>query len=339
MVGIVSYGFYVPRYRVTVEEIATQNRKNARDIQASLGLTAKAVAGFDEDSVTMSLEAASMAIDGFDRHMIDLVFFGSETHPYAVKPASTIIGEWLDVGNDYNAYDTQFACKAATGAFLSALSGVKAGDARLALVCAADKATGKPGDALEYTAGSAAVALLLGAEKVLLEVLGSHSYSSDTPDFWRRHGASYPSHAERFTGIPAYFRHITEASTTLLEKLHMKPEDFTHAVFHMPNGRFPVEVSKRLGFRMEQLEKSLVVRQLGNSYAACAFMGLAATLDHAQPGDTIFFCSYGSGAGSDAMAFRVTEEIMARRRSLKTAMEQYTEVNYAHYLRLLQALK
>lgn len=339
MAGIVSYGFYIPKYRIRTEEIAAHNGKAASDIMGSLKINSKTVSGRDEDSATMGLEAAVMAVQNIAKEDIGLVMFGSETHPYAVKPTSTIIADWLDLGtNTYNAYDTQFACKAGTGALLTAFSVVKAGDAKLALVGAADKATGRPGDALEYSAGSGAVSFVVGQENVMLEVMGTASFSSDTPDFWRRHGMNHPSHSGRFTGKPAFFRHISESSKLLLQKLSMKPSDFTHAVFHMPNGRFPREIAAKLGFTAEQLEKSLVVSDLGNSYAASGLMGLVATLDDAQPGETIFFASYGSGAGSDAMAFTVTDEIKNRRQQFYEHIRQFSEVNYATYLKMHKAL-
>lgn len=353
-VGIVSYGYYVPKNRITVEEIAKAQKKIASEISGSLKVSEKAVARYDEDTVSMAFEAASMALGdlpvmpyvkksqknhSFVREHVDVVLFGSETHPYAVKPASTIIAEWLDIGdNTYLAYDTQFACKAATGALFSAFSAVKAEDARLALVCGVDKANAGMGDALEYTAGAGAVAIIVGNEDPILDVLAYHSYASDTPDFWRRPRATAPSHGGRFTGKPAYFKHITNASQALMEKTCMKPEDFKYAVFHMPNGRFPREVAKSLGFTPEQIEKSLVVSKLGNSYAASSLMGLAATLEHVKPGDKIFFASYGSGAGSDAMILQATDAIIDRQLQFTPTAITPDYIDYTTYLKFMRMI-
>ncbi|MFW5703612.1 MAG: hydroxymethylglutaryl-CoA synthase [Patescibacteria group bacterium] len=338
MIGITAYGFYIPKNRITVEEIANAHGKIPQEISSSLQITEKAVAGYDEDTVTMAFEATVRALThaSFSKEEIDAVLFGSETHPYAVKPASTIIADWLDLGkNEYLAYDTQFACKAATGALLSAFSAVKAGDARTALVCGADKANARVGDALEYTAGSGAVSLFIGAKDVILEAVDYHSYASDTPDFWRRQKASHPSHGGRFTGKPAYFHHITESATQLLTRQGMKPNDFTHAVFHMPNGRFPQRVAQSIGFTKEQIAPSLVVSKLGNSYAASALMGLAATIEHLKPGDTVFFASYGSGAGSDAIIFRATEELMSRKHNFQEHIAGGSYKTYTEYLQFM----
>jgi hydroxymethylglutaryl-CoA synthase len=281
-----------------------------------------------------------MAFQGLEniKNEIGAVFIGSETFPYAVKPSSAALAEWLSLSNRYVAYDTQFACKAATGAVISAIGMVKSGDIQYGLVCGSNKANARPQDALEYSAGSGANAWIIGQENVILEVLGWSSYTSDTPDFWRRSKEDYPSHAGRFTGGPAYFRHITEASTDLMSKLNVKPTDCTYGVFHMPNGSFPLKVGKSLGFTQKQLEPSYVVPMLGNSYSASALMGLASTLDVANPGDTIFFASYGSGSGSDAIVFQVTDAIVKRRKAFKKSIEKKTYINYATYMRFMNII-
>src|SRR3990170_642717 len=181
MVGIVSYGFYIPKYRIKVDDIANTWGKNPDDVKKSLKVREKAVAGNDEDSLTMAYESASMALSDLSlkKNDIKVIFFGSETPPYVVNPASTILGEFLGIDHNYLAYDTQFACKAATGAMISAGSLVKSGYTNYALVVASDKANSKPHDPLEYTSSSGSVSLLLGSSDVILEIIGSTSYSSD----------------------------------------------------------------------------------------------------------------------------------------------------------------
>lgn len=340
MVGIVSYGYYIPQYRISTDEIAKMWGKNSLEISKALNITEKAVAGIDEDSVSMAIAAAQMALQDVKIGINDVgsVFFGSETFPYAVKPSASIVAEWLDLGNHYLAYDTEFACKAATGALLSTLALVASGREKYGLVCAADKSNAKPNDALEFTAGSGANAWLIGKDDILAEILDVASYSSDTPDFWRRPKADYPSHAGRFTGQPAYFHHITQSSKTLLEKLKLEADDFSHAVFHMPNGRFPLQVGTSLGFTKEQLSSSLVVSQLGNSYSASALMGLVAVLEVAKPGDLIFFASYGSGAGSDAIVLKVTKLIEKRRRMFREQIAKKTYINYSTYMKFMKMI-
>lgn len=337
MVGLTSYGFYVPKYRIKIEEIARVWGKDAADISGSLRVSEKAVASFDEDSLTMAYEASSMALHdvNIDKKEIKAVFFGSESPAYAVNPSSTTLAEFLGIEKHYLAYDTQFACKAATGATISALSLIKSEYTDYALVCASDKATAKTHDALEYTAGSGSVSLLLGKKDLIAEIIGMESFSSDTPDFWRREGIKSPSHAGRFTGKPSYFYHIGHMAGALLEKTKLKPADFTYAIFHMPNGRFPVEIASSLGFTKEQIEKSLVVSQLGNSYTASALMGLVATLQHAKKDDLIFFASYGSGAGSDGLILRVTDLLEKRKRNLQEKIDDKKYIDYSGYLKFM----
>ena len=336
-IGITGYGIYVPQYRIKIEEIASVWGKNYHDIEKSLRLTEKAVASSTEDSLTMAYEASKMALQYTTKH-IDGLFFGTESPPYAVNPASTILGELLDIGNDYLAYDTQFACKAATGALISAVGLVKGRQMRQVLVVASDKATAKPHDSLEYTAGSGAAAFVIGEKDPIATIEAWHSYSSDTPDFWRREGIRYPSHGGRFTGKPSYFRHISGSVLSLLAREKLSPSQFDYAVFHMPNGSFPVQVAKQLGFTPRQIEKSLVVSTLGNSYTASGLMGLVSTLEYAKPGDRILFTSYGSGAGSDAFVLRATSAILKKRVPFTALTTKKTYINYATYLRFMKSI-
>src|SRR5690606_36574237 len=144
----------------------------------------------------------------------------------------------------------------------------------------------RPGDALEYTAGAGGGAYLLGpAEESLAVIEATYSFVTDTPDFWRRAYQKYPEHGQRFTGEPAYFRHITSAAQALLDATGTTPADYRYAVFHQPNAKFPQRVAAELGFSKEQIAPGLLVPVIGNTYAGAAIIGLTATLDVAQPGD------------------------------------------------------
>ena len=339
MVGIVDYGFYIPKYKITIDEIAKVWGKRTADIENSLNIKEKTVSSIDEDSLTMAYEASSMALNNFpDIKKIQVVLFGSETHPYAVNPASTILAEFLGIEKNYLAYDTEFACKAGTSAVISALALIKSDFSENALVVASDKATGRPHDSLEYTASSGAVSLLLGKKDVIVEVIDYQSFSSDTPDFWRREGIRYPSHGGRFSGKPSYFYHIQEATKNIFKKNNLTSERFNYGIFHMPNGKFPINVASSLGFTKKQIEKSLVVPYLGNSYTASALMGLVSVLEVAKENDLIYFCSYGSGAGSDAFILKVTKHLDKKRKYFSNYLINKKYISYIQYLKFMNAI-
>lgn len=342
MTGIVSYGTYIPAYRIALADIATAWKKDGDEVAGSLGIMEKSVPGVDEDAVTIALEAAgnAMAISGLSPEHIEALFVGSESHPYAVNPTSTIVGELLGVGTSYLAADLEFACKAATAGMQAVAGLVASGQIDYGMAIGSDTAQSKPHDALEYTSAAAGVACVLGDKGVCAELVAYTSYSSDTPDFWRRDGIRYPTHAGRFTGEPAYFTHVLGSSRHLMEKAHINPADMTYCVFHMPNARFPRDAARRLGFTKEQVAPSLTVDHIGNPYSASSMLGLAAVLDIAKPGDTVFMASYGSGAGSDAFVWRMTEEIseiQKKRKAAKTTVHDQISkkmtIDYVGYLK------
>ncbi|HSD62861.1 MAG TPA: hydroxymethylglutaryl-CoA synthase [Ignavibacteriaceae bacterium] len=312
MIGIVGFGSYLPRYRVKVESIAKEWGSDPEAIKRGLLLYEKTVPGPDEDTITISVQASRYALQraGIYPSEIGAVYIGSESHPYAVKPSGTIVIDALGIGPHVHVASYEFACKAGTEAMFVAYGLVKADEVKYALAIGADTSQGAPGDALEYSASAGGTAFILGKEKVAAELLFTNSFTSDTPDFWRREGEFYPRHAGRFTGEPAYFRHITGAGKNLLEKSGMSPKDFKYAVFHMPNGKFPQQAAKQLGFTKEQMETGWIVPWMGNTYSGSSPTGLSAVLDVAKPGDQIFMVSFGSGAGSDGFIFRVTDEIL-----------------------------
>ncbi|OGO68105.1 MAG: hydroxymethylglutaryl-CoA synthase [Chloroflexi bacterium RBG_19FT_COMBO_62_14] len=334
-VGIAGYGAYVPRFRLPASEVA----RIWKGADGGQPIKEKAVPGLDEDVITMSIEAArnALARAQIDPSEIRAVWVGSESHPYSVKPTSTVVAEALGATPHTQAADWEFACKAGTEAMQAAIGFVGSGMARYALSIGMDTAQGRPGDALEYTAGAGGAALLLGpGEESLVVIEASYSYATDTPDFWRRADAKYPEHGERFTGEPAYFKHITAAAEGLMEGLGTTAADYAYAVFHQPNTKFPMRVAKQLGFKNEQVEPGLLVPLIGNTYAGSAMIGLTAILDIAQPGDRILLVSYGSGAGSDAFSMHATD-LLPKRRTLATSTADYisrrTEIDYATYAR------
>ena len=334
-VGFTGYGAYIPQFRLPASEVA----RIWTGGQGGLPVEEKAVAGLDEDVITMSIEAArnALARSAISPSAIRAVWVGSESHPYAVKPTSTVVAEAIGATPHTQAADWEFACKAGTEAIQAAIGFVGSGMAEYALAIGMDTAQGRPGDALEYTAGAGGAAFLLGpAETSLCTIEGSYSFATDTPDFWRRANETYPEHGERFTGEPAYFKHITTAAESLMQSTGTTASDFRYVVFHQPNTKFPLRVGKELGFREDQIETGLLVPQIGNTYAGSAMVGLTAILDVAEAGDRILMVSYGSGAGSDAFSLQATGLLSARRSAAPDTMSyirRRTEIDYATYAR------
>lgn len=345
MEGIVGYGAYIPRNRIKVEEIAKVWGADAPSYKRGLMLEEKSVPSPDQDTITMSVEASKNALKRalIDPAEIGAVYVGSESHPYAVKPSGTVLAEALASTPEVHTADFEFACKAGTEGMFVALGLVRAGEIKYGLAVGADTSQGAPGDALEYSAAAGAAAFIFGSEKIVAKAKETYAYMTDTPDFWRREYQYYPQHGGRFTGDPAYFKHVVGAGNGIMEKSGMKASDFNYVIFHQPNGKFPFRVGKMLGFEKSQIETGWLVSKLGNTYSASSPLGLTAVLDVAQKGDMILIISYGSGAGSDAFIFEVTgridevRDLAPKTRDLLDKNKNYLE--YGEYAKFRQKIR
>ena len=313
MVGIVGYGAYIPRNRIKLETIAEVWGADAQAYKRGLLLYEKSVPSPDQDVITMTVESARHAIKraGINPKDIGCCYVGSESHPYAVKPTGTLVAEAVGATPHVHVADFEFACKAGSESMFVAMSHVKANEMKYALCSGADTSQGAPGDALEYSASAGSAAFVMGKKKeeIIAECLCTHSWCTDTPDFWRREYQFYPRHAGRFTGEPAYFKHVLSCAREIMDMAKLQPKDFAHCVFHQPNGKFPQRASRMLGFKDEQHVTGWLSPWLGNTYSGASPMGLTAVLDIAKPGDLILMVSYGSGAGSDGFVWRCTDRL------------------------------
>jgi len=341
-VGIAGYGAYVPRLRVRTADISATWRARGA---AAPAVAEKSVPGPDEDVVTMAIEAARTALDrsGADPDDIGALWVGTESKPYAVKPSATVVAQALGITPHLVAADMEFACKAGSEAMQAAVAFVGSGLVEGALAIGMDTAQARPGDALEYTAGSGGAAMLFGpASGALAVVEASTSFVTDTPDFFRREHAPFPEHGGRFTGEPSYFHHTLSASRRLLNEVGREPREYAHAVFHQPVPKFVERAAHELGFAEEQVRIGLVARRMGNAYAGSSLLGLAAVLDVARPGERIFFCSYGSGAGSDAFSFQITNAAANPRRgsTVEDYLSRFRHLGeYGEYLRARRKIR
>lgn len=343
-IGIISYGAYIPRYRIKAEAIASIWGKDGAAISKGLGINEKSVPSIDQDTATISVEAARAALKrcSINPQDIGAIFVGSESHPYAVKPTGTIVGEAIGATPDLMVADYEFACKAGTAGLQTCLGFVKAGMIKYGLAIGADTSQAAPGDALEYSASAGGGAFIVGKEKVIATINHTLSFTTDTPDFWRRAERKYPAHGGRFTGAPAYFKHVTSCAKNMMEKAGTKPKDYKYAIFHQPNGKFPVAVAKNLGFSFEQVKQGLLSPYIGNTYSGATMVGLASVLDVAKPGDRVFLVSYGSGAGSDGFDITITENIkkLAKKNAPTVAqlVEDKVYIDYGMYAKFTDLL-
>jgi hydroxymethylglutaryl-CoA synthase len=343
-VGIISYGASIPRWRIKVEDIASIWGKDGKTISKGLGIIEKSVPSRDQDTATISVEAARAALKriNINPNEIGAIYIGSESHPYAVKPTGTIVGEAIGATPDLMVADYEFACKAGTAAMQTCTALVKAEMIKYGLAVGADTSQAAPGDALEYSASAGGAAFIIGKDNVIANINHTCSFTTDTPDFWRRAERKYPSHGGRFTGAPAYFKHVSSCANNIMKIAGTKPEDYKYAIFHQPNGKFPISVAKKLGFNYDQIKQGLLVPYIGNTYSGASMIGLASVLDVAKPDDRIFLTSYGSGAGSDGFDITVTKEINNLKRENAPLVSQMIEdkeyIDYGMYTKITELL-
>jgi len=311
-----------------------------------LNIRAKSVPGPDEDVITMSVEAARNALKKaphIDPKDVGAIYVGSESHPYAVKPSATIVAEAIEAAPVMTAADYEFACKAGTAAIQTCMGLTISEMYRYGMAIGSDTSQGAPSDALEYSASAGAAAFVIGRDHLMATIDSTVSYTTDTPDFWRREGQAYPSHGGRFTGEPAYFKHVMSCANLLFKRAGTGPEDYDFAVFHQPNGKFPVRVGKMLGFNDKQMDTGLLVREIGNTYSGAIMVGMCAIFDIAKPGQRMFAVGYGSGAGSDAFDITVTDGIdgINRRagRTMRSMVEDAKFVDYATYAKFRKKIR
>jgi hydroxymethylglutaryl-CoA synthase len=326
--GIVGYGVYASKFRIKEGNIE------------------RSVPFIDEDSITAAVEAGKLALihAGVGSSHIGKIYVGSESNPYAVKPIASKVAQVLKLGEEdedvqgVDAVDTEFACKAATSMFKDAASLVNypKSNIKYAMVTGTDNAQAAPRDCaggeLDLFVGYGAASFIFGKCDVIAEIEGWYSCTSDTPDFWRRDGEPYPMHGGRFTGDPAYFKHVRKSAKKLMERLNLQVADVNYFVAHQPNVQFPVRIAKELGFKEDQYLPMLQVAKFGNTYSGASPVGLAAVLDIAKPDERIVIASYGSGAGSDAYSLIVTSQILEKRQNQKLTVRYQAENPFVEYV-------
>jgi hydroxymethylglutaryl-CoA synthase len=328
MEGITSYGAYIPYYRLSRVEIA-------RAWGGAPQPGEKAVANYDEDSITMAVAAAMDCTTGIDVQRIGGLYFASTTAPYKEKQAAVIIATAVDLGRETFTVDFGNSLRSGMSAMRAALDAVRAGSCGSVLVCAADTRLGYPNGENEISFGDGAAALLIGDTKVVAAIEGTYTVSNEMIDVWRSERDLFVNMwEERFVRERGYERVIPEAVSGALKKYDLTPKDFAKFVCYAPNSRQLIPIARKLGFDLKTQVQDILADTVGNTGTALAMMSLVAALEEAKAGDRILLASYGNGC--DVFILKVTEEIenLRNRRGVKGYLGRKRMVgNYEKYAR------
>jgi len=332
MIGITAYGSYIPTARLPRELIAAEWGGH------SLG-GEKAVAGHDEDSLTLAVGAALNCLPAGEARDLDAVYFASTTSPYREKQIATTIAAVLDAPDAVRTLDVTDSLRAGTTALIQAVDAIKAGGRR-ALVAAADCRTPEPESMVEQSNGDGAAALMVGSEGVLAEVVATYSFSDDFLGSFRTDDQDYAKSFPGFDTKFGYNRFLTNALKGILAAAKLAPDKITTAVLAGPNARAPQGIAKGFGLDPKGQLQDTLWSVIGDVGCAQPLLLLSAALERAKPGDTILVVGYGDGA--DALLLRATEQV-AQFRPRKTVASQIevkrTLPSYGKYLRYRRLLK
>ncbi len=291
----------------------------------------KAVAGYDEDAVTMAVAAGRDCIGQSDKRPKGL-YFASTTAPYKEKQSAAIVASAMDLDRSCVTADFSNSLRAGTTAIKSALDAVKSGSAGQVLVVASDYRTGAPKGRFEQLLGDGAAALAIGSSEVIADVEGCYSVYNEFIDVWRTDADNFLRSGEgRFIDDVGYLPTMKEAISKLMETYSLSPGDFSKIVFSASDPRQHADLAKKLGFEASQVQDPLF-SQIGNTGTAGALIMLVAALERANPGDRILFANYGDG--SDAFLFRATKAIAGihAKSQMKDRLERKRAVDYGTYL-------
>jgi 3-hydroxy-3-methylglutaryl CoA synthase len=323
MVGITSYGAYVPLWRLSRESIMKGLRGE------------KAIRNFDEDSTTMAVAAAIDCLKGQKRETIDAVFFASTTAPYKEKQIATTIAAACDLRRDITTADFTNSLRSGTSAVKAALDAIKAGSSKEVLVVAADCRMGAPGTEFEQNYGDGAAAVLISDKDVVASIDAWHSISNEAHDYWRLDSDTFVrSWEDRFIFNNIYYDLVAQNVAALLKKVNLTPKDFAKAIVPPPSPRVIADIAKKLGVDPKAQFQNPLLDIMGNTGAAYALMLLVATLEEAKAGDKVLLNNYGNG--SDSLAITVTDKISKKvegRRGMKAHLTSKKMVDdYRIYL-------
>ncbi|MCL4557271.1 MAG: OB-fold domain-containing protein [Deltaproteobacteria bacterium] len=339
MVGIVSYGGYIPRRRLNRMAIM---QEMGWYIPALMMVAngERSMCNWDEDSLTMAVASARDCISGFDKSTIDGLFLATTTPSFSDRQNAGIVSAALNLRDDIATADVTSSLKSATTALIAALESLKGGDRRTVLVAAADHRKTRSASFYEMWFGDGAASLLLGRENVIAEYKGSYSLSVDFVDHYRGQGKAFDyTWEERWIRDEGYAKIIPQSINGLLKKYGLGIKDVSKVVYPCFISREHKGIAKKIGASKEQVIDNMH-EVTGETGAAHPLVLLVSVLEQAKPGDRIVVASFGQG--SDALLFEVTGNIarLSARKGIKGSLEnRKEETSYAKFLKFNELIE
>ncbi len=301
MIGILSYGAYIPPTRLPFSVIGG-HAPGPDDPE-------RAVAWNDEDAITLGVTAGIHCLSGIDRSSVDMLIFASTTLPFQEKQAAALAARVLDLKRDVETSDHTGSTRAGTSALRSAFDAVQAGSARRVLVIASDARLAAPGSSLEARFGDGAAAFLIGDGEAIATLEGFAAISDEVTDIWRPTGHEYVhTWEDRFVIQESYTPNMTSAIQLLLDRTGTQITDYDRVALYAPDARSHAGVAKTAGIETDVLQSPLF-GQLGNAGTAFVPLQLIAALETAKASERLLIANFGSGA--DATAFRISDHVEA----------------------------
>ena len=335
MVGITSYGAYIPIYRLSRKDIGSMWGQGA-------GAGERSVANADEDSLTMGVEAAIDCLRGMDRSIVDALYFATVSAPYLEKQSASIIRAAADLRDSIPTMDIAHSLRGFTSGLRAAEDAVKAGSAKNVMVVASDCRLAAPDSGFEPQFGDGSAALMIGSDDVIATIDGSYHLSSEFIDVWRKPGDRYMQVWEdRFIREEGYLKILPQAVKALYNKLNIKPEEITRACFYGPDPRTHTAMARKMNLDAKTQVQDPMAGSIGNTGTALSPMILVSALEEAKPGDKILLATYGDGA--DAYLLTVTEnitKIQGQRRGIQKHLESKMMLpGYGKYVQIRQLME
>ena len=335
MTGITSYGAYIPRLRLQRKAVAQANAWFAPGL-AGGAKGERSMANWDEDAVTMSVEAARDCVPAHDpikdRAFVDGLYFASTTMPFSDRQNAGIVAGALSLAEGISSLDVTSSQRAGTSSLLAALDGVASGRLKSPLVVAGEKRKARAASSQELAYGDAAAAFTLGTDRVIARFLGSHSVTLDFVDHFRSADEDFDyGWEERWIRDEGYSKIVPAAIKALLEKTGVKGAEIAHLILPCPFAKLDQALAKQSGIDPARVCDNLAAN-VGDSGAAHSLLMLANALETAKPGEKILVAQFGQGC--DVLLFEATPAISdIRRKGVSGSLaRRKEETNYNKFL-------